>query len=146
MDTLKLSVTAPAVQNEADATPVASTLTTKAPKKGLKSSKVVNRVLFPYANTMIIEREYTFLENNSEASVSRPRVNLPKDTRNGWEFIGSSKDDYKFIGNNGVWVVREHYIRKGHVFQYPKLKTMKQKIMNSLADENSEDFVPEDAE
>ena len=146
MSTLHLCDTVETVSSEADATSVASTLTTKAPKKGLKSSSVSNRVLFPYPNTMIIEREYMFLENNSEASVSRPRVHLPKDTRDGWEFVGSSKDDYKFVGNSGIWVVREHYIRKGHVFQYPKLKSMKKKIMDSLAVENSEDSTPEDAE
>ena len=121
----------------------ASIQAAKAPKKGLKSSGVTNRVLFPYANTMVIERTYTFLENNPEVATSRPRVTLPSDTRNGWEFIGTSKDDYQTIGNVGYWTVREHYIRKGHVFQYPKLKTMKQKIFASMSEENSETGVEE---
>lgn len=86
--------------------------------KGLKSSGVQNTVLYPYKNIMIIERKYTYKDNIENSS--RPRVTLPKDTREGWEFMGTEKDEYEKVGDTGQWIVREVYFKKGRVFQRPK--------------------------
>lgn len=96
----------------------------KTPKKGLKSSKVINKITFPQKNVMVIERTYVYppKDANINEENARKRVYLPKDTRDGWLWMFTSKDDYIDIEENGggVWVVREYYVKEGYVYQYPK--------------------------
>mgnify|MGYP003343014818 CR=1 FL=1 len=86
--------------------------------KACKSTGVRNTVLYPYKNVMVIERTYTYQENNENPP--RSRVQLPSGTRDGWEFMGTEKDEFVKAGNTGEWTVREVYFKKGHVFQRPK--------------------------
>ena len=85
--------------------------------KPCKSSDVQNTVLYPYPNVMIIERTYTY---DDRITSTRSRENLPPKLRAGWEFVGTSKDDYVKVNGVGRWTVREMYIKDGHVFQRPK--------------------------
>lgn len=82
-----------------------------------KSVSVDNRVLYPYENIMVIERRYQFLEGYD---AKRNPVRLPKNTKIGWTYIGTEKDDHIKIDKVGYWVVREIYIKNKHVYNLPK--------------------------
>ena len=84
-----------------------------------KSLSVDNKVLYPYPNVMVIERRYQFLEG---FDAKRTPVRLPKDTRIGWKYVGTAKEDHITIGKVGYWVLREMYIKKNYVYDLPKEK------------------------
>ena len=82
-----------------------------------KSVHVSNNVLYPYPNIMVIERTYHFLEGYD---AKRNPVRLPKNTKIGWTYVGTEKDDHIKIGKIGYWTVREVYFKNKHVYNLPK--------------------------